>query len=697
MKLKFNIYGSLLIIAALFLSICNGYSQDNAWQWISTLGSSNWDYINGIETDSEGNIYLAGAYNGELHAGNKSYESQGKQDLFVAKYTEKGKLKWIWNAGGKFSDKITGLYISDNDEVFVSGLVTGELKVNKKKLNGKGKKLILAKLDSKGKVQWLKNFPIKSLASMYKIYQNTEGFFVAGTFRKELKIEDQIVLSNGKEDLFVAHFTLDGKLKKLVSYGGKGKEQITDLSGDKSNNIYLSVSHDAGFNLGESKVETEKNKTASCIIAINSDFEVKWVKSFNNNHFVQLTGLVSTAHKEFYVSGNFINNLQYQDYELISNGAIDFFAAKLDSIGNPIWMKSFGTPYTDYANNIELNPAGGIMLNGTFSDTLLLDTITLFPNGKSTAFVSQINKSGKVVWAKSIGGLGNTVGSFSTIDKQGSIFLSGAFSGKLNGESFNKSSHGEEDIFIAKYYNCPEYEQVIIGDNYICPNGEVQLKLNGNFDNISWNNGLFADTEKITILEPGVYFVEMTDESACLVQDTIVVEQATGIIFDLGNDTTLFTNEQIMLYGPRNALEYLWYNNITLANIEVQSQGDFDQSIEAWLELTDSLYCTTTDTINISFIPQKSFVNINEASGLQIFPNPASEHLNWSMLCDQEVSLYVDLTNTEGIVVHSEIVYNYISGQEESIPIRHLPAGNYYLSIGNSSEKITKLVVIVNE
>jgi len=134
-------------------------------------------------------------------------------------------------------------------------------------------------------------------------------------------------------------------------------------------------------------------------------------------------------------------------------------------------MKSYGTTFADYASNIELNPSGGIMLNGTFNDTLMLDTIQLYAiDGNATAFVSQIDKTGRIFWAESIGGKNNVTSHHSTIDKQGNILLSGSFSGKISNDEFDISSQGDEDIYIAKYFNCPEYDDLIKGDTYVCPN-----------------------------------------------------------------------------------------------------------------------------------------------------------------------------------------------------------------------------------
>ena len=699
---KDNIKNTILILVILLVintSGIQGQNKENVWQWINTLGSPSWDYVNGIETDKDGNTYIAGAYSGELKTDSKSYETEGKHDLFVAKYNPKGKLQWVWNAGGKQSDKLTALYVNENNELYVSGIITGEVVMKKEKIDGKGKKLILAKLNKRGKLDWIKNFPIPSPASMYQMYQSNNGILVAGTFRKELIIEGESVKSKGKEDIFIARFTAEGKLEKLKSYGGKGKDIITAFAGGFNNTIFLSVNHQGDINFGDYKLASKgQGITGAFITAINSDLEPDWLHEIHGEHYVQVSGIAPTKDNKLYISGNFTHSIQYGEYELTSTGATDFFTAKIDTLGHPLWMKSYGTTFADYASNIELNAAGGIMLNGTFNDTLMLDTMLLYAiDGNATAFVSQIDKTGRIFWAESIGGKNNVTSHHSTIDKQGNILLSGSFSGKISNDEFDITSQGDEDIYIAKYFNCPEYGDLIKGNTYICPNAETELKINGRFDNIVWNNGLFTDEKRISINEPGTYFVEMTDKYACLVQDTIEIAQAPGIEFSLGKDTILYTDESIDLEGPDYAKEYWWYNQSALHNTTVLPNGDFNHAIEAWLQVTDSMYCQTADTILIHFETKTPLIDISQAHDLIIYPNPVTNYLNWSLDCDQKASLYVEITNIEGHLVHQEVVYNYISGQEESIPVRHLPAGNYYLSIGNKQEKITETVVIINE
>ncbi len=700
MKTKKQKYISLVIIVLLLLqaTITNSQHKEKVWQWINRVGGPGWDYVNGMQTDTEGNIYIGGAYSGDLIGKRKLADSNGKQDLFVAKYTQKGKLKWLWDAGGTQADKLTAMYITANNELIIGGIITGEAEVGKEKLEGENKKLILCKLNSDGKLQWIKKIPIEHPASMYQIYHSqTAGIFVAGTFKKTFTIDNKKIKSKGKEDIFLAYFTGSGELKELKSFGSKAKDVITSLAGIDNGKIYMAISYQGELVLDDNKLDVPANKTGSVIMVLNHQLGLNEFYEFGNTSYIELTALAPTVNGDLYVSGNFTHSFQYKEHELASKGAMDFFAAKLDTLGKPLWIKSYGSPYTDYANHILLNPVGGIMLNGTFNDTLVLDTMQLSAlKGKATAFVSQINPQGTVIWAESIGGKNNVSSNHSTLDKQGNIFLSGSFKNNIKNERFNLKSQGEEDIFIAKYHNCPDHPNVIKGETYICKYGETELKIEGKYENISWNNGLSTD-KKITISEPGTYFVEMTDAYACLVRDTIEINLKPGPLFNLGNDTILFTDQSITLQGPEGMESYLWHNNYTMPVQYISSQGEYNHQIDVWLNVVDSLNCEYTDSLLVKFEVRTPFIDIKEAHDLVVYPNPVYDFIKWSLICERKTSLRVELTSIEGQIVYSEEVYNYLSGQTKKIPVHDLPAGSYYLGIGNKKEKLTTTVVIINE
>jgi len=62
------------------------YNSSGTKQWTKQLGSSGWDWGNGVTTDSSGNIYVTGYTNGGLDGNTNS----GSYDIFIVKYNSSG-------------------------------------------------------------------------------------------------------------------------------------------------------------------------------------------------------------------------------------------------------------------------------------------------------------------------------------------------------------------------------------------------------------------------------------------------------------------------------------------------------------------------------------------------------------------------------------------------------------------------------
>ncbi|MBT6372369.1 MAG: hypothetical protein HOJ86_06840, partial [Acidimicrobiaceae bacterium] len=91
---------------------------------------------------------------------------------------------------------------------------------------------------------------------------------------------------------------------------------------------------------------------------------------------------------------------------LTSNGYKDVFVSKLDSSGNYVWAKNFGGTGNDMGYSVAVDSSGNVYTTGYFTGTVDFDpgagTTNLVPNGSSDAFVSKLDSSGDLVWAKNL-------------------------------------------------------------------------------------------------------------------------------------------------------------------------------------------------------------------------------------------------------------------------------------------------------
>ena len=145
-------------------------------------------------------------------------------------------------------------------------------------------------------------------------------------------------------------------------------------------------------------------------------------------------------------------------YNLISAGFSDVFVSKLDSAGKFLWAKSMGGTGYDFGLAMKVDASGNVFTAGYFNGTVDFDpgesVYELTSAGWTDVFVSKLDSGGNFVWAKSLGGSSDDLGTAITVDTNGNVITTGYF--RETGDfdpgagTHNLTSAGEYDIFLCK-------------------------------------------------------------------------------------------------------------------------------------------------------------------------------------------------------------------------------------------------------
>ena len=182
-----------------------------------------------------------------------------------------------------------------------------------------------------------------------------------------------------------------------------------------------------------------------------------------------------------FIAGSFQETVQFgNDVSLTSNGWIDTFIAKYDTSGNCIWAINMGGEYDDYCYSIALDENGKIYGTGSFGRLADFNPTNeeniLTPSGISDLYIASYNPDGNYNWAMQIGSELDEVGFSLDVDDFGIIYLTGYFYGTCDfdptEELMNVQSHGNADIFFAKYSQPTNF---IHNENKLIPNKMVLL------------------------------------------------------------------------------------------------------------------------------------------------------------------------------------------------------------------------------
>jgi hypothetical protein len=183
--------------------------------------------------------------------------------------------------------------------------------------------------------------------------------------------------------------------------------------------------------------------------------------------------------------------------------------------------------------------------------------------------------------------------------------------------------------------------------------GMIDLTVNGatapyTYDWIGPNN--FASTsENIANLPAGNYQVTITDDNGCTNSAYVILEPANSFSFDLGGDTVLCLDDQLMVTGPGGLL-YQWQD---------MSDNQFYQIVASeWgvganlivLTASTTQGCTYSDAFNFTVMDCNGVENGIDAPEVLVYPNPTNGIIH-IQLSGVEQEAQFNLIDAEGRVV----------------------------------------------
>jgi hypothetical protein len=167
--------------------------------WSRQLGTNNYDFAQGVATDSSGNVYVTGYTGGEMD-GTKA----GDYDLFLVKYNSSGTKQWTKQLGTSSEDKAYGVATDSSGNVYVAGKTTGGLDGN---TNAGNSDLFLVKYNSSGTKQWTQQLGTSSADSASGVATDSSAnVYVTGQTAGGLDGNTNA----GSEDLFLVKYNSSG-------------------------------------------------------------------------------------------------------------------------------------------------------------------------------------------------------------------------------------------------------------------------------------------------------------------------------------------------------------------------------------------------------------------------------------------------------------------------------------------------------
>lgn len=330
--------------------------------------------------------------------------------------------------------------------------------------------IFVSKLDASGNFIWARRFGgpsvnARGLSIAIDAYENvyTTGFF-DGTVDFDPGPGVYTITASGT-DVFVSKLDAAGNFLFAVNMGGASNEIGYGITLDSAKNIFITGNFQSTADFDPSATIfniTSAGLNDAFVTKLDSLGKFIWAKGMggsadDNGNSVSLDLLGNV-----YFTGSFSTIADFDPgpgtYTLASVGNADIFISKLDPSGNFVWTAGIGGTTNDDGMSITTDAFGNVFTMGNFFGTADFDpgaaVFNMSAVGVADVFVSKMDASGNLIWAKSIGGSGMDMARGIKLDLAGNIYLAGYFQTTADFDPgpgvLNFTTAGGEDMFVEK-------------------------------------------------------------------------------------------------------------------------------------------------------------------------------------------------------------------------------------------------------
>ena len=324
--------------------------------------------------------------------------------FFIAKIALDGNIIWASRAGGSGDDKGYAIATLDDGSSIITGDFFDTATFGNTTLTADASgDIFIARLDANGDFVWATKaagtgYGYGSAVSGY----TDEGFIITGGFKGSTSFGDITLTSASSTsyDVFIAQLRSDGTYNWANRIGSSSHDVGADVVSLDDGGALVSGYFHNTVDIGGTTLTSAGNQDIY-IAKVNSDGTYAWVTQAGSSTHDFSGGIASFSDGSGIVTGSFTGTATFGEFTLTSQGSSDIYIAKLDDLGNFLWVQQAGGTEGDGGDRIITHSDGSATIVGHFRGTADFGPYQLNSSGDIDGFVAVIDADGNWVSALS--------------------------------------------------------------------------------------------------------------------------------------------------------------------------------------------------------------------------------------------------------------------------------------------------------
>ncbi len=333
--------------------------------WVRSIGGSEVERGYGVATDAAGNAYVTGHFQStDIVIDGSTLPNAGDYDIFVAKYSGDGELKWIRTAGGPGYDYGHAIAVDGKGDVIVAGGVGGDSRFGDRTLKGP-RALFCAKYDTDGNLVWLTGTTGKAGGSAHGVAVDGAGNIYLGGLITGDGFLGALPLTGTATSMIVARLTPAGEAKWAQITPGAPSALAHEITCDAAGRVWVAGMFKGRVSFGGHTFESSSEKDSDgFVVHYDTDGRLHWATHLQGPAVDYCLGIATNGKGEAYATGEFSETATLGGRSLTTRGGTDIFTAAFGAKGDLIWITQSGGTKSDNAYTMTYSADGSLVSAG---------------------------------------------------------------------------------------------------------------------------------------------------------------------------------------------------------------------------------------------------------------------------------------------------------------------------------------------